>query len=91
METSLDEIIKSIFSNKYVLKEVFYKHFSSELAPVLLDVYNSWGKLGTIGVTSRTGIISAIYKRGDKIDVQNYRLISFLNLDNKTYTKILRN
>ena len=91
METSLDEIIKSIFSNKYVLKEVFCKHFSSELAPVLLDVYNSWGKLGTIGVTSRTGIISAIYQRGDKIDVQNYRLISFLNLDYKTYTKILRN
>ena len=38
------------------LKAVFYKHFSNELAAVLLDVYNSWGKLGTINVTSRTGI-----------------------------------
>ena len=51
------------------LKAVFYKHFSNELAPVLLDVYDSWGKLGTISVTSRTRIISAIYKKGDKRDI----------------------
>ena len=72
-ETPLVEIIKSINSqtnNKSPshdgLKAVFYKHFSNELAPILLDVYDSWGKLGTISVTSRTGIISAIYKKGDK-------------------------
>ena len=35
----------------------------NELAPVLLDVHDSWGKLGTITVTSRTGIISATYKK----------------------------
>ena len=29
----------------------FYKHFLNELAPVLLDVYGSWGKLDTMGVT----------------------------------------
>ena len=57
METSLDEIIKSTNSqtnNNSLgndgLKAVFYKHFSNELAPVLLDVYDSWGKLGTISV-----------------------------------------
>ena len=69
-EISLDEIIKSINSetnNKPPgndgLTAEFYKHFSNELAPVLLDVYDSWGKLDTMGVTYRTGIISAIYKR----------------------------
>ena len=41
----------------------FCKHFSNELATVLLDVCDSWGKLDTMGVTYRTGIISAIYKR----------------------------
>ena len=38
------------------LKAVFYKNFSNELPPVLLDV-------GTINVTSRTRIISATYEK----------------------------
>ena len=52
-EVSLDEIIKSINSetnNKPPgnndLTTEFYKHFSNELPPVLLDVYDSWGKHG---------------------------------------------
>ena len=63
-EISLDEIIKSINSETIYkspgndgLTAEFYKHFSNELF-VLLDVYDSWGKLGTMGVTSRIGIIS---------------------------------
>ena len=67
---SLDEIIKSINSqtnNKSPsnddLTAEFYKHFSNELGLVLLDVFDTWGKLGTMGVTSRTGIISVIYKK----------------------------
>ena len=66
-EISLDKIIKSINSetnNKPPgndgLTAEFYRHFSNELAPVLLGVYDSWEKLGTMGVTYRKGIISAI-------------------------------
>ena len=40
--------------------EQFYRHFSNEVAPVLLGVYDSWGKLDTMAVTYRRGIISAI-------------------------------
>ena len=60
---SLDEIksINSQTNNKsrgnYGLTAEFYVHFSNELAPVLLDAYDSWGKLDTMGVTSRAGII----------------------------------
>ena len=56
-EISLDKIIKSINSktnNKPPgndgLTEEFYKHFSNGLAPALLGVYDSWGKLNTMGV-----------------------------------------
>ena len=38
---------------------------SNKLALALLYVYGSWKKLGTMHVTSRTGIISAIYKKDD--------------------------
>ena len=86
-EISLDEIIKSINSetnNKSPgndgLKAEFHKHFSIELAPVLLHVYDSWRKLGTMGFISRTGVISIIYKNGDKKDIANYIPISHLNL-----------
>ena len=58
-EISLDEIIKSInseTSNKYPgndgLTAEFYKLFSNELAPLLLNVYDSWGRLDSMGVTS---------------------------------------
>ena len=67
---SLDEIIKSINSrinntspDNNGLTAEFYEHFSNELAPVLLDVYNSWGKLGTMDVISRIEIISVSYKK----------------------------
>ena len=40
---------------------------------MLLDVYDPWGKLGTIIVTFRTGIISATNKKGDKGGVENHR------------------
>ena len=45
---SLDKIIKSInfqtneFPGNHGLNTEFYKHFSNELAPVFLDVYDSW-------------------------------------------------
>ena len=72
------------------LKAVFYKHFSNELAPVLLDVYDSWGEIGTINVTSRTGIITATYKKVDKRDIENYRPISLFNLYYKIHATILK-
>ena len=72
-ERSLDEIIRSINSEIYNKSPVnddltpeFYKNVTNEPAPVLLDVYNSWGNIGTMGVTSKTGILSAIYQKGDK-------------------------
>ena len=50
---------------------------SKIVAPVFLDVYDSWGKSGTMGVTSRTGISMIFYiKKVIKKILQNYRPIS---------------
>ena len=56
----------------------FYKYFSNELTPVLLDVLaDSWGKLGTMGIISRIGISMIFYiKKVIKKIFQNYRPIS---------------
>ena len=56
----------------------FYKHFSNELTPVLLDVLtDSSGKLGIMGITSRTGISMIFYiKYVIKKILQNYRTFS---------------
>ena len=83
-EISLDEIIKFInfetnykSPGNYGLTAEFYKHFPNELAAVLLDAYDFWGKLGTTGVTSRTRIISVKYGQGDRKDIANYRPIYY--------------
>ena len=66
-EISLDKIIKSTNSEKNNkspgndgFTAEFSRHFSNELAPVLLGVYGSWGKLDIMGVTYRKGIKPAI-------------------------------
>ena len=57
---------------------------------MVVDVYDSWEKFGTISVTSRTEIISAKYKKGDKRGIENHGSTSFLNLYYKFYTIILK-
>ena len=70
-------------SSVNVLTVEFYKHFSNELAPVSLDVYDCWRKLGTMDAISRTEIISAIsVLSGDKF----FQVIkvAFTNIQFKT-------
>ena len=84
VEISLDELIKSINSEindkspgNDGLTAEFYKRFSNELDPVLFYIYDSWRRFGTIGVTSGTGIISVIYKKGDKKILQTIDPFNF--------------
>ena len=44
----------------------------NNILPNIVNVYQSWGNLGTIGISSRTTVISAInIKKGDKEDFAN--------------------
>ena len=78
--------IKQFFNGG--LTTEFYENSSDELAPLFLHVYDFW-ELSTIGITSRTVIISAIYNKGDQIDIGNYRPVSLSNLDTQTIKFIL--
>ena len=43
-----------------------YKTVLNELSPILLDVFESWDKFDTMAISSRTGLMSVIYKKIDK-------------------------
>ena len=65
-KTSLDEGTKSIYkfsNNKHTMvQQQSHKYFLNELSPILLDVYHSLKKLGSMGATSGTGTICVICK-----------------------------
>ena len=52
--------------------------FINNILSNILYVCQSWKNPGMIGVSSRTGVISAIYKKGDKEDIVKYRPISLI-------------
>ena len=90
-EISLDEIINFINSetnNKSPgndgLSAEFYKHFSNDLTVALLDVYDSRGKLATMGVASRTRSYRSNFKKVIKKILQTTDpYIQFLRIDCK--------
>ena len=46
-----------------------------KLPPIFLGVFHSWDKLDTMSVSSRTGVISVIYKKVGEKGATNYRPI----------------
>lgn len=68
----------------------FYKKFSDQLAPLLLEMFNHSFKQGTLPPTLMQASISLIYKKGkDPMSCASYRPISLLPVDVKILTKIL--
>ena len=45
--------------------------YMSDILSTNVYVYQYWENLGTMSVSSRTGVISIIYKKGDKEDIAN--------------------
>ena len=50
----------------------FYVHFWSTLGPDLVSVYNDCFVSGRLSFSQRSGLITLLYKKGDKLDTKNF-------------------
>ena len=62
-----------------------------ELLPVVARVLTAAGELGRLPPGLHEGVITLIFKAGDKLDPANYRPITLLNTDYRLLAKVLAN
>lgn len=95
---SLDEITEALTSmakNKSPgsdgITVEFYQHFWHLLKNILFKLFKAIEKENIMTRTMRHGIISLIYKKGDKRQLKNWRPISLLNVDYKMLARVMAN
>lgn len=69
----------------------FYQTFWSDLAPQYLKVINEIFHERSLPSSQKYGIITLIFKKGEREDIKNWRPISLLNVDFKLISKVLTN
>lgn len=94
-EEELQKAVRSMENNKSPgidgLTTNFYKHFWPILSEKLTRVYNHAFRTGTLAVSQRRGVISLLFKKGDRTQLKNWRPVTLLNTDYKILTKALAN
>ena len=55
----------------------------------LVDVLYTCYASGSLSLPQRRGIISLVFKRGDRLDARNWRPITLLNVDYKLASRVL--
>ena len=94
-EEELEKAVCSMENNKSPgidgLTTNFYKHFWPILSKKLTSVYNHAFRTGTLAVSQRRGVISLLFKKGDRTQLKNWRPVTLLNTDYKILTKALAN
>ena len=95
-EVTLEECtaaLSSFSSNKSPgvdgLTYEFYRTFWEDMGPDLVSVLNAACTAGQLSLSQRTGIITLIYKKGDKLNPKNWRPITLLCSDYKILSKAL--
>lgn len=97
-DISLDEIhlsLTSMTKNKSPgsdgLTVEFYIYFWQILKDILLHLYKTIEQEQIMSRTMRHGLISLIYKKGDRRELKNWRPISLLNVDYKILARVMAN
>ena len=67
----------------------FYKMFWSYIKDLLLESLNEGYKKGTLSDSQRHALLTLLYKKGDKRNLDNWRPISLLNADYKIAARAL--
>lgn len=69
-----------------------YKVHKELMATILVEVFREIEKTGMVQNRMLEGVITLVFKRkGSRLDLQNYRPISLLNVDYKILAKVLAN
>jgi len=69
----------------------FYKRFWSILADDYVEVINHCFTARRLSATQRSGVITLLHKRGDPLNMKNWRPITLLCVDYKIAAKVLAN
>ena len=69
----------------------FYKRFWSLLGQDYVDVMNYCFTHGRLSTTQRSGVISLLHKKGDWLNMKNWRAITLVCVDYKIAAKALAN
>ena len=69
----------------------FYRMFWDLIGPDMVATFNDSFTRGLLSFSQRTGLITLLYKKHDRLDTKNWRPISLLCTDYKILSKVLTN
>lgn len=94
-EHELQQALSTMENNKSPgidgLSTNFYKFFWPLFGSQLTAVFNYAFQHGSLSVTQRRGVITLVFKKGDRTKLKNWRPITLLTTDYKILTKALAN